>query len=72
VVLAGDRRLFLVEHRVGDPQVVLEALERSERVAVGLVLGLKPGGADAVDRPAAGDGVERRGDLRVLRRDCDR
>ena len=57
VVLAGDRRLLLGEHRAGDPQVVLEPLEalleRRERVAVGVVLGLEPARADAVERAAA-------------------
>ena len=60
------------EHRARDPQVVLEALEalleRRERVAVGVVLGLEPAGADAVERAAAGDDVERRRDLGVLGR----
>ena len=60
------------EHRARDPQVVLEPLEallqRRERVAVGVVLVLEPAGADPVERAAAGDDVERRRDLGVLRR----
>ena len=64
--------LLLGEHRAGDPQVVLEALEAllqgREREAVGIVLALEPGRADAVKGPTARDHVERRGDLGVLRR----
>ena len=72
VVGARDRRLLLGEHRARDPQVVLEALEallqRRERVAVGVVLGLEPARADPVERTPAGDDVERRRDLGVLGR----
>ena len=71
VVVARHRRALLGEHRARDPQVVLQPLEallqRRERIPVRLVLGLEPARADAVDRAAARDDVERRGDLGVLR-----
>ena len=69
VVRALDGRLLLREHRARDAERVLEQLEahlqRREVEAVGAVLALEPGGAERVDRAAAGEDVQRRRDLRV-------
>jgi hypothetical protein len=72
VVAALDARLLLREHRAGDPQRVLEALEAlaqgRELEAVRTMLVLEPRGADAEPRAPAGDDVERGGGLREQRR----
>ena len=67
-----EARPLLGEHRLDDRERLLEPVhplaDRREVVAVALVLDLVPGGAEAEDRPPAGDGVERRDLLGQQRR----
>src|SRR5664279_4526294 len=71
-VLAGERRLLVGEHRARDLQRLLQTLEalleRRELEPVGGVFVLEPARADPVPRAAAGNHVERRGDLGSERR----
>ena len=64
VVVALEARPFLGEHELGDRQRLLEAvhplLHRREVDPVADVLLLVPGGADAEDRPATRQHVQRR------------
>ena len=72
VVRARERRALLGEHRLDDRERFLQPIhplaDRREVVAIALVLDLVPGGAEAEDRPPAGDGVERRDLLGQQRR----
>src|SRR5262249_50949641 len=72
VVLAGEARSFLREHRPADLQRLFETVEAltssRELEAEAVVLLLVPRRADAEDRPPARDDVQRRDHLRQERR----
>ena len=72
IPLAGERGPFAVGHRDDDLKRLLELLEslgeRVEFEAELLVFELEPAGADAEDRPAAADHVQRRDGLGEQRR----